>query len=201
MLAFELINEPHTTEGGDLNEANLNKIQRKAIEIIRNITPMRTVVLAAAEWNGPWMLPSYTLTEYDNAYVAIHSYAPLEFTHQGMQWMGTEDVKIALDEYKHTDGRGTIAVLKQDLQHIPQFVKRTGMKVILNEFGLNTTGHISDADVKLYLETIANFTEANDIPWTYWSYNGQFGLYDTGNWFGSGAKWREVPLNALIPQG
>ncbi len=201
MLAFELINEPHTTEGGDLNATNLNTIQRKAVEIIREITPGRTIVLATAEWNGPWMLPSYTLTEYDNVYVAVHTYAPLDFTHQGMQWMGTANIKIALDEYRHPEYGGTIDTLKHELQFIPAFQKRTGMKVILNEFGLNTTGDISDADVKLYLETIVNFTEANNIPWTYWSYSGEFGLYDTGNWFGSGAKWREVPLNTLIPQG
>ncbi len=202
MLAFELINEPHTTEGGDLDATNLNVIQRKAVKIIREITPARTILLAVAEWNGSWKLPSYTLTEFDNVYVAVHTYSPLDFTHQGMQWMGTENVKIALDEYWHQEYGGTIATLKHDLQFIPAFQKRTGIKVILNEFGLNTSGDISDADVKLYLETIANYAEENDIAWTYWSYNGgDFALYYTGSIFGWGAKWREVPLNAIIPQG
>lgn len=196
MLAFELINEPHTTEGGDLDMDNLNILQRNAVELIRSITPKRTIVLATAEWNESRTLKDFTLTEYDNVYVAVHTYAPLDFTHQGMRWAGTQDVHIALDEWKNDEFYSAIAALRNDLFNIKAFKKQTGMNVVLNEFGLNTTGHIDDADVEKYLSVIMEFTEENDIPWTYWSFTGDFGLYDRGL-FGIGKGWREIPLGVL----
>ena len=198
MLAFELINEPHTTEGGDLDMDNLNIIQRKAVEIIRSITPDRTIVLATAEWNGSWTLENFTLTDYDNVYVAVHCYAPLEFTHQGMAWMGTQDVHIAMSDFNAEYGTVRSALLR-DLHKIPKFEERTGMSVILNEFGVNTSGHISDEDVQNYLSTTVNYLNERDISWSYWAYNGGFGLYKT-NFFGKDGEWREVPLNAILPQ-
>ena len=198
MLAFELINEPHTTEGGDLDMDNLNIIQRKAIEIIRGITPDRTIVLATAEWNGSWTLENFTLTDYDNVYVAVHSYAPLEFTHQGMAWMGTQDVHIAMSDFNAEYGTVRSALIR-DLRNIPKFEERTGMSVILNEFGLNTSGHISDEDVQNYLSAAVNYLNERDISWSYWAYNGAFGLYRQ-SFFGKGGSWREVPLNAILPQ-
>ncbi len=202
MLAFELINEPHTTEGGDLDMDNLNIIQRKAVEIIRSITPDRTIVLATAEWNGSWTLENFTLTDYDNVYVAVHCYSPLEFTHQGMAWMGTQDVHIAMSDFSAEYGTVRSALIR-DLRNIPKFEERTGMSVILNEFGLNTGGHISDEDVQNYLSTAVSYLNERDISWSYWAYNGAFGLYEQTPWqsiSGKGGSWREVPLNAILPQ-
>lgn len=190
LLLFELINEPHTTEGGDLSMGKLMNLQNKTIEAIRSISPNRTIVIATAEWNGPWTLKDFTPPEYDNLILAIHTYEPLNFTHQGMEWAGTEDVKLALTD-------DMLISLRMQLNLIVEFKERTGMKVILNEFGLNTTGYISDEDVKRYLSTVTKVCDENDIPWTYWSYSGQFGIYDFG-FLGIGGKWREDLLDSLF---
>jgi len=190
LLLFELINEPHTTEGGDLSMGKLMRLQNEAIDAIRAISPDRTIVISTAEWNGPWTLKDFTPPEYDNLILALHTYEPLDFTHQGMKWAGTEDVKLALTD-------DMLINLRTQLNLIVEFKERTGMKVILNEFGLNTTGHISDKDVKRYLSTVTKVCSENDIPWTYWSYNGQFGFYNS-NAFGIGAGWRENVLDSLF---
>lgn len=191
-LMFELINEPHTTENGDLDMTKLMALQLKALQQIRSIDSERTVVIAAPEWNGPWTLKNFTVPNYDNIIVAIHTYAPLDFTHQGMAWAGTQNVKLPLTTEM-------LISLTAELILIKEFTDRTGCEVILNEFGLNTTGHISDEDVNKYLTRIVEYTEKNNIPWTYWCYNGDFGVYKSG-FLGIGGSWRQNVLDALFPK-
>lgn len=188
MLMFELINEPHTTEGGDLDMPTLMDLQTRAIENIREISPERTIVVATAEWNGPWTLKDFELPNYDNLIVAIHTYEPLDFTHQGETWAGKGDISLKLS-YAMLDG------LKDQLKLITEFKERTGCDVVLNEFGLATTGAISEQDIDRYLSTITSYCEENDIPWTYWCYGGNFGVYET-KLFGDG--WRQNVLDALF---
>ena len=190
MLLFELINEPHTTDGGDLSMDKLMKLQNEAIEAIRAIDPERTIVIATAEWNGPWTLKDFTPPEYDNLILAVHIYEPLDFTHQGQAWMGTLNDRVSLTTENHMK-------LKATLQDIKEFTKRSDMKIVINEFGLTTTGAISDDDMHRYLSTITKFAKANDIGWTYWEYNESFGAYKRG-FLGIGGKWREHVLDALF---
>jgi endoglucanase len=192
MLAFELMNEPHTTEGGDLDMENLNTLQREAVKRIRNISPKRTIVLATAEWNGPWTLMKFNLTEFDNVFVSVHTYEPLDFTHQGMAWMGTQDVKLSLTDEM-------LKNLQIQLSLISMFKKRTKLPVLLSEFGLNSSGHIPDDEVTKYLSHIVNYAEANSISWSYWAYNGSFSAYRFG-FFGMGAGWRKPVMDALMPK-
>ncbi len=191
LLLFELINEPHTTEGGDLNMSTLTALQTAAIENIREISPERTVVVATAEWNGPWTLKNFNLTEFDNIIVAVHSYEPMDFTHQGFAWMETEDVKLELTDEM-------IEELDKQLKLIVDFTNRTGMKVVLNEFGLNTGGHISDEDMHRYLSHITAFAEENGIAWTYWEYNAGFGVFEPDHLGSAKGEWRENVLDALL---
>ncbi len=189
-LFFELINEPHVTEGGDLDAENLWNLQNSVIGEIREIDPLRTIVVAMHEWNGPWTLQNFKEYDYDNLIVAIHIYEPLDFTHQGMAWAGKSDVKLELTE-EMLDG------LTRQLDMITEFKDSTGHKVMLNEFGLNTTGYISDKDVSDYLSHIAEYTKNHDIPWTYWEYNKSFGLLSSG-FLGFGKEWRQNALDALM---
>lgn len=191
MLMFELINEPHETEGGDLNMDVLTALQTTAIENIREISPHRTIIVATAEWNGPWTLRDFDLTQFDNIIVAIHTYEPMDFTHQGFSWMGTQDVKLELTDEM-------LEKLDKQLKLITDFRNRTGMKVVINEFGVNTSGHISDEDVHRYLSHITAFAEENDIAWTYWEYNAGFGVYKTKGWGPAKGEWRENVLDALL---
>ena len=190
MLLFELINEPHTTEGGDLSMDKLMKLQNEAIEAIRAIDPDRTIVVATADWNGIWTLKDFTPPEYDNLILAVHCYEPMSFTHQGQRWMGTQDVRVPLtDEH--------IVNLLMQLNDIVEFKNRTGMTVVINEFGITTNGAINDNDIYRYLSTITKFAKKNDIGWTYWEYNESFGAYKRG-FLGIGAKWRDAVVDGLF---
>lgn len=189
-LLFELINEPHTTEGGDLDANTLWNLQNSVIAEIRNIDPQRAIIVAVPDWNSPFALDNFKEYNYENLIVAIHIYEPLEFTHQGLSWAGTAHKRIDLNNQM-------LLSLVQQLELISKFKFLTDNKVILNEFGLNTTGYIIDEYVSEYLSCIARYTKTHNIPWTYWSYRGDFGIYDTG-FLGFGSRWRQNVVEALM---
>ena len=191
MLMFELINEPHTTEGGDLDASYLKSLQEVAVKKIRAISPHRTIVLATANWNASWSLNTFNLTDIENTIVAVHIYDPMDFTHQGMEWAGKADVSMPYND--EVD-----AALDRTFKEILEFKERTGMKIVINEFGVNTSGYVSEEDVCKYFRKITAFAKENDIAWTYWEYNRGFGLFKPDFLLSASGKWREPIVDSLF---
>ena len=194
MLIFELINEPHTTEGGNLDMTSLSMMQCLTANTIREISPNRSICFATTEWNGPWTLNSYKnspMMNYENVIVALHSYATLEFTHQNMAWMNNLGIIVKLDD-------SILDALKEQLQDIVDFKRETGVPVILDEFGFNTDPDtIPYEDQARYVQTVADVLGEQDIPCTWWAYrDGCFGLQRKDSFFGK-YKWNDTVVNIL----
>ena len=194
MLIFELINEPHTTEGGNLDMTSLSMLQCLTANAVREISPNRSICFATTEWNGPWTLKSYKnspMMNYDNVIVALHTYATLEFTHQNMSWMNNLGIIVKLDD-------SILDALKEQLQDIVDFKTETGVPVILDEFGFNTDPDtIPYEDQARYVQTVVDVLGEQDIPCTWWAYrDGGFGLQRKDGLIGK-YKWNDTVLNIL----
>ncbi len=189
-ILFELINEPHTTEGGNLDAENLNRLQYKAFDIIREKNPKRVIVAASADWNGAWTLKDLRLPSDDkNIIVAVHNYAPLKFTHQGATWgdpTNTEQVRLK---------KSMLLEFDEQMKDVEAYVKKSGRIVILNEFGVYQTVADHD-DTYEYLSHVIDKCSEIGIPWTYWEFNRGMGAYER-NLFGGG-KWRDYITDALL---
>ena len=172
-LVFELLNEPWYTDGKPqayLSDSALYKMQADAIKIIRDTgskNKNRLIICCTADGNKAWKLSTLSLPKDDNLAVAIHEYEPSDFTGQGFTWAGYEHGK----QIRLSDAGGFSGV-NYDFSEIKKFMQRTGIPVVLNEFGLNLDlAH--DDDVALYLSTITKFCKENKIPWAYWHYDGE----------------------------
>lgn len=89
-VAFELLNEPKDKATTTL----LNPIYAKAIRMIRETNPTRTIFIGPGKWNSIDELASLQLPgEDENLIVSVHCYDPFYFTHQGASWSGP-DVKV-----------------------------------------------------------------------------------------------------------
>ena len=86
-VLFEILNEPNSKLTPEL----WNVYLREALAIIRRTNPVRTVVIGPGQWNQVSQLDKLELPEGDrNIIVTIHSYSPMEFTHQGARGRARE---------------------------------------------------------------------------------------------------------------
>ena len=201
-LSFELLNEPWYTNGKAqtyLPDNALNKLQADAIKIIRNSggkNKTRLIVCCTADGNKAWKLSQLSLPDDDNLAVAIHEYSPYNFTHQGFSWAGLGGKTTTLA------AAGGLGDISWDFSQIKNFMNKTGIPVVLNEFGVNL-GKASAGDIKTFLSTITKLCKDNNIPWAYWQYQGSYSsegsmsLYrKTSYW--SSQKWDKTALDALF---
>jgi len=203
MLAFELLNEPWYTNGNaqkHLSDSRLNKMQAEAIEIIRNTgsnNEDRLIICCTADGNKAWKLSVLNLPDDDNLAVAIHEYSPYNFTHQNFSWAGLGQKTTTLK----AEG-GFAKATGYDFSEIVRFMKKTGIPVVLNEFGVNLDKATAE-DIDTYLRGITTFCKNNNIPWSYWQYDdgysneGAMALYRKTSYFGS-KKWDKNALDALF---
>ena len=85
-LAFELDNEPHD----NATTALMNPIYGRAIAIIRQTNPQRTIFVEPGKWGSIDELKHLILPPDENLIVSVHCYDPFHFTHQGAAWIGPE---------------------------------------------------------------------------------------------------------------
>ena len=191
-VIFELINEPHTTEDGNLDAANLNALQAEVLPKIRATNPNRLVLLAVAEWNGAWKLQNLVIPSNPGPIgVVCHTYAPLAFTHQGAIWGGFSTDHVSFTSTDKTD-TGT-KDLDNAFKWIDDFQEKTGIPVVMNEFGVNKQySKATDAETLDWTSYVARNCESNGIAWTWWEYNRGFGAYYNNS-------WRKPVMDGLFP--
>jgi endoglucanase len=85
-LAFELDNEPH----GNATTALMNPIYARAIALIRESNPRRTIFVEPGRWGSIAELKNLVRPPDDNVIVSVHCYEPFHFTHQGADWAGPD---------------------------------------------------------------------------------------------------------------
>ena len=202
-LMFEPLNEPWYDNGKArpyLSDNKLNELQANIISIIRSKgsnNATRLIICCTADGNKAWKLDKLVLPDDDNLAVAIHEYEPKAFTHQNFSWAGYGGKTTSLD------AAGGIAATDWDFSQIKKFMDKTGIPVVLNEFGMNLAKS-PEADVKKYLEGIVDACEELDIPWAIWQYygggyssEGAMSLYRKSSLYGNYA-WDQKALDALF---
>ena len=198
-LVFELLNEPHTTEGGNLDAAALNSLQAEVIPIIRETNPTRWILAAAADWNSPWTLQDLVLPEDDGRIgVVCHCYAPMEFSHQGATWDGRTTDQVRWSSADHTE-TGTLGIDKT-FRWIEEYKERTGIPVILNEFGVIVhNNNVDMGDVADWVSYMVGKCRAYDVPWSWWEYHLSMGAFTTSQYSYPNGTWVPEIVDNLFP--
>jgi endoglucanase len=181
-LLFELLNEPHDR----LNGGAWNQLAARTLAVVRESNPNRVVLIGPGEWNGIPELPRLQLPPDRNLIVSIHNYDPFNFTHQGVEWLpqhfptGTPCCDAAQ--------RRTISNV---LDQARAWSVEHGYPLYLGEFG--TADKADVASRANYARTVRDEAEKRGIPWAYWGFASDFGIYSTQT-----GQWIEPIRRALL---
>jgi endoglucanase len=216
-VAFEILNEPN----GKLESPILNEMTRDVLKIIRESNPTRLVFANCYFWANAERLAELELPADDaNVVAEFHMYQPILFTHQGAPWMEPWSqttglvfpappskpatpvpaaskegwVKAWFDGYNYAPAAtnpGGVRTVFEHFDHAARYVKKTGKRVYLGEFGAID---VADAQSREnYTWLVRTESERRGIGWAYWDDGGKFKVLDAPN-----GKWNEGLRRALV---
>jgi endoglucanase len=185
-LWFELLNEPHDRLGG----ATWNTYAERAIAVIRETNPTRTIVVGPGDWNSVSALSALKLPEDDRQLVVtFHYYAPFQFTHQGAEWVqGSNPWLGATWQGSEAERRA----VQRDLDEAARWAQANKRRLLLGEFGAYSKADM--ASRARWTAFVAREAEVRGIDWAYWEFCAGFGVYDA-----AAGTWREPLREALLP--
>jgi endoglucanase len=187
ILLFEPINEP----SGKLSGSVLSSVLKQTIDIIRKSNPDR-IIIAGSEWNVAGKLSSLQIPKEDrDIIVSIHSYSPLEFTHQGAPWVTDHDSNAWLGT-KWTGTDAEKKAIEKEFDIAVAWAKKNNRPVNLGEFG-----SFNKADMESrarYTKFVAEAAIERGFSFNYWQFDSDFAVYDIKT-----NTWIKPLLDALVP--
>ncbi|MGP4112880.1 glycoside hydrolase family 5 protein [Streptomyces sp. 4N509B] len=196
LLHFELLNEPRAA----LTPERWNVLLARALAVVRESNPDRTVLVGPAEMNDLRALPRLELPDDDHLTATIHYYAPFPFTHQGAHWVEGSAPWLGTSWGADAD-RGDAdrvaaerAAVSDDLAEAAAWAKAHGVPLFLGEFGAYER---ADLDSRArWTAHVRREAERLGIGWAYWEFGTDFGAFDPAT-----DTWREPLRRALVPDG
>ncbi len=191
-LAYELLNEPVPDSA-----AQWNRVIAKVLPVIRELEPMRKIIIGPGFWNNIEWLPTLKLPKGDsNLIMTFHFYEPYIFTHYRSGWA----VHYAYEGPVFYPGYivDSLAVEKErprvrdfifanltymDKDSMENMVKRAvkyarqeGFDLYCGEFGCRNTVP-RNMRLQWYRDLISTL-DAHEIPYTHWDYKcrNEFGI-------------------------
>ena len=198
-ILYEVLNEPH-----GIDDEDWNVIQQQAVDSIRSIDSLHTIIVGGASWNGFYNLSLMPVYTDNNLIYTFHFYEPYLFTFQGVAEINPSMATLTgvpfpydaahmpavppalsgtwVENEINTDYQynGTVAHMQELLDIAIDFKNERNVPLLCGEFGPYRLGGDS-IDRALYCQALRTYLEANNIAWTMWDYfNGNLFENDNG---------------------
>jgi endoglucanase len=174
-LSFNLLNEV-----ADIPDAEYERVVRRLVSEIRNISPKRTIMIDGLQWGGR---PLLTIEDLPRIIQCGRGYQPMLISHYEASWVfGDRPMQIPRKQLAwplDADGlHYDRAWLEDMLRKAWTPLEKQGGHVFLGEFGChNRTPH----QVALkWLEDNLDVFKQNNWGWALWNLSGSFGIMDSG---------------------
>lgn len=177
-LLFELLNEPPGGTGPGLGGERWNRLASRALAAVRESNSSRIVLIGPDEWNHPRGLERLRLPADPHLIVAIHSYDPFDFTHQGVPWRNP-----VLPTGRACCDSAQRRQLQEVLDTAVAWSRAQGVPLHLGEFGAFSAGAMEARAA--YAQMVREAAEARGIGWAWWEFASDFSpLWDKerGRW-------------------
>jgi len=180
-LFYELMNEPGP-ENGSASEwrASIDKL----VQAIRRRDLVHPLVVCGAQWSSPNDLTDLGTVHDANVVYTFHFYWPLEYTHQGANWVD-EWSRIRLGglgcgpTYPREPDWVSSAVLRELRAAVAFRRLHPDVAIYCGEFGVYKACEPARRTRSLWLRDVRKALEANRIGWCVWTYKDEgFGIFE-----------------------
>ena len=183
-IVLELLNEP--SNKADPQEMNL--AYRNAISEIRKVGAKNLIITGPIKWGSPRALETLELPPDSNLIVGVHVYDPMEFTHQGAQWI-QPPYPLGVDCCTPAQ----IATFSGWLKLARDWSVKSGRPVVVTEFGAYEAAKFQAREK--YLIEFTKVVSELKISRMYWEYDNGFGVYDSKKLSWNSALMRAIGAN------
>lgn len=186
-LVIAVLNEPREKLSG-LTWENL---VAETIDLIRSITPDRTIIVGGGSWNSYSGLVSMNLPDsVDNLIAEFHYYEPMTVTHQGTDFDNDGEDDYPSDVVWNATGAEQLTI-KKVFKTVREWSDKNLIPVYLGEFGVYSAA--DSLTRKLWTEFVRTSATSNGFACAYWEFSSGFGVYDDAN-----DTWASYLMDALI---
>ncbi|MBK8946470.1 MAG: cellulase family glycosylhydrolase [Ignavibacteriae bacterium] len=194
LIHYEILNEPH-----GISNFKWNKILQNVLNEIRKIDTSHSIIIGAANFNSYKDLDSLLIFNDKNIIYTFHFYEPFLFTHQGASWINPSMEKVKNISFPYNENKmhidnsyskswiqslfkrykieGTEKYLYEMIDKIAEFKKKNNVKLFCGEFGV-LNFNVDKNDRNYWHRIVSEYLTKNNIAWTVWDFNGDFGLFD-----------------------
>ncbi|HDR05699.1 MAG TPA: glycoside hydrolase family 5 protein [Candidatus Marinimicrobia bacterium] len=185
-LFYEVLNEPHDNLTAEL----WNELLAEAIDTIRAIDSVHTLIIGTAEWGGIAAMNKLKIPDdEDNIIFTFHYYEPFQFTHQGAGWNEGSEAWLGTTWSGTPQQQQNIIA---DLSQVKNWAAQQNLPVFLGEFGAYHRAPMESR--ALWTQYVRHTAESMNMSWAYWEFCSGFGAYNANT-----ESWRPQLLQALIP--
>lgn len=182
-LLFELLNEPH----GRLDGEPWNRLAARALAAVRASNPRRVVMVSPGDWGHPRALRQLRLPRDRHLIVAVHTYDPFDFTHQGVTWREPvlpTGIRCCDPAQRH--------LVATALETAAAWSRAHGVPVHLGEFGAHVAADMPSRAA--YARLMRDEAERRGMGWAWWEFASDFSpVYDPAT-----KAWVEPIRRALL---
>jgi len=171
---FEIRNELQN----EISNDNLQIVHQAIIDSIRNYDTERILVVGANSWGAGTSLVEIEPYNDPNIIYTFQSFAPFNFTHQGMPWIVPQlPTGITFNE----GDEGSIYI-QNELEGVKQWSDNYNVPVLWGEFAVSW---FADAQSRCnYIQYTTCLADELNIPWIYWDIKNShdaFGIFEEGD--------------------
>lgn len=196
LVAYEILNEPNARD----NES-WNNVASRMIKVIRSLEPERIILLGSNKANRVTTFPDLKIPKNDpNIVLSFHFYYPYVITHYKADFiksLSKLDVKLNYpgllisdeeldkldEETRQLSGKHAEVYDRKKLEEmilpVVEIAKEAGLRLHCGEFGVNFR-YPDRLLLQRYLRDVVGIFKEYGIPYTYWGYRKEFGLFTDG---------------------
>ena len=158
---YDLANEPVEENVGE-DCLDWHDLAERAGKAIREVDPIRALIVEAPPWGGPSSLSDFTPINVSNVVYSVHMYEPSAFTHQGVFQSSspryTYPGLIAGREWNRESLEGV-------LRPVMEFQKRYNVHIYIGEF--SAIRWAPEGSGFRYLRDVIDIFERQGWDWSY----------------------------------